>query len=125
MNRIEIANQRLKRLGVIGRRLEGIYNKRAKTKELAIYPMYLRSNIILLILGSVSVYITQDCLQKSLQELNNSVNFGQVCDKLGTLRREDISFPTHRRLLTTSPYQPPRNSNNLSIITTGTEIWRF
>jgi len=44
MNRIETANQRLKRLGVIGRRLEGTYKKRAKTKELEIHPMYLRSN---------------------------------------------------------------------------------
>ena len=44
INRIETANQRLKRLGVIGRRLAGIYNKRARTKELAIHPMYLRSN---------------------------------------------------------------------------------
>tara|TARA_B100000029_G_C17218844_1_gene830916 strand:+ start:560 stop:706 length:147 start_codon:yes stop_codon:yes gene_type:complete len=44
MIRIEIANQRLKRLGVIGRRLKGIYKKRAKAKELATHPIYLRSS---------------------------------------------------------------------------------
>ena len=44
IHRIETANQRLKRLGVIGRRLAGIYNKRAKIKELATHPIYLRSN---------------------------------------------------------------------------------
>ena len=44
INRIEIANQKLKRLGVIGRRLAGIYNKRAKIKELATHPTYLLSN---------------------------------------------------------------------------------
>ena len=79
MKRIEVANQRLKRLGVIGRKRKGTYKKRAKTKELASHPMYLRDNkskcgefgwlvsSTILIREIMWGYMSQSCHQDSLQ----------------------------------------------------------